>query len=413
MSGTPTALAAALAAGPGWPDVSPHPGPLGGVRVLDLSRVLAGPYAAMVLADLGADVIKVERPGTGDDTRRWGPPFHGPDATYFLAINRNRRAIALELSTPDGLAIAAGLAAAADVVLENFLPRHLRSLHLDELRDRVPGTWVSIRGAGSDGPDGEQPGYDVMAQARSGLMHVTGPLGGEPTRVGVALGDVIAGLHAALAAAAGVAARARGRPAPKIEVPLLESTVAALVNQTSAVLVGGLDPTRMGNEHLSITPYGPLPCADVPLVVGAGNDRQFASLAAVLGLSELPDDPRFATNAARVAHRAELHALLVGRLATRTAAEWARELAAAGVPSAPVQSVAAALADPQLARLVVETEHAGEPIRTVASPYLVDGVRPAVRSGPPVLGRDTDEVLHGLGLSDADVEDLRTRGVAG
>ncbi len=391
-----------------WPVLPPHPGPLGGVRVLDLSRVLAGPYAAMVLADLGADVIKVERPGAGDDTRSWGPPFHGPDATYFLAVNRNRRAVGVDLSTADGFAVVATLARAADVVLENFLPRHLRSLGLDALRDETAAAWVSIRGAGSDGPDGELPGYDVMAQARSGLMHVTGPADGEASKVGVAIADVVAGLHAAVAALAGVVARDRGSAAPRVEVPLLESTVAALVNQTTAALVGGADPVRMGVEHPSLVPYGPLPCADIPLVVGAGNDRQFASLAAVVGL---PDDPRFVTNAGRVVHRRELRVLLVERLALKPAAEWAGLLAVAGVPSAPVQSVREALADPQVAGLLVETTHDGEPVTLVGSPYLVDGVRPAVRSGPPALGRDTDEVLSGLGLSGAEIDGLRTRGV--
>jgi crotonobetainyl-CoA:carnitine CoA-transferase CaiB-like acyl-CoA transferase len=362
----------------------------------------------MVLADLGADVIKVERPGAGDDTRRWGPPFHGPDATYFLAVNRNRRAIAVDIAAPDGMAVVRALALTADVVLENFLPRHLRSLGLDTLRSATDATWVSIRGAGSDGPDGELPGYDVMAQARSGLMHVTGPAGGEASKVGVAIADVVAGLHAAVAAVAGVAARARGGVAPHVEVPLLESTVAALVNQSSAALVGGADPTRMGVDHPSLFPYGPLPCADAPLVVGAGNDRQFASLAAVLGLAE---DPRFATNAGRVQHRDELRALLVAHLATRTAAAWASALTEVGVPSAPVQSVREALADPQLAGLLATTTHDDEPITVVGSPYLVDGVRPAVRSGPPSLGRDTDEVLAGLGLGRSEIADLRSQGV--
>jgi crotonobetainyl-CoA:carnitine CoA-transferase CaiB-like acyl-CoA transferase len=250
-----------------------------------------------------------------------------------------------------------------------------------------------------------------MAQARSGLMHVTGPADGEPHRVGVALGDVVTGLHAAVAALAGVIGQAGSGRGPRIEVPLLESTVAALVNQTSAALVGGVDPPRLGNEHLSITPYGPLPCADAPLVVGAGNDRQFASLAAVLGLPELAADPRFATNRARVEHRAALRDLLSARLATRTAAAWSALLAEAGVPSAPVQTVTDALADPQVAGMVQDTEHAGEPIRLVGSPYLVDGVRPQIRSGPAVLGRDTDAVLAALGFAAADIADLRGRGV--
>ncbi len=393
-----------------WPDVAPHPGPLGGVRVLDLSRVLAGPYAAMVLADLGADVIKLEKPGRGDDTRHWGPPFHGPDATYYLAINRNRRAIAVDIAAPDGLALVARLAAAADVVLENFLPRHMRSLGIDQLRSASQATWVSIRGAGSNGPDGDKPGYDVMAQARSGLMHVTGPVDGEASKVGVAVADVLAGLHAAVAAVAGVAARARGGVAPTIEVPLLESMIAALVNQTSAALVGGVSPRRLGNEHASVVPYGPMPCADVPLVIGAGNDTQFAALARVIGL---PDDPRFATNALRVENREALRLLIEERLATRTAGEWAALLSDVGVPSAAVNTVDGALADPHVlaSGIVVETDHDGEPIRLVGSPYLVDGVRPAVYAGPAAIGRDTTSVLAGLGLSDTEITELYDRGV--
>ncbi|MGH3745147.1 MAG: CaiB/BaiF CoA transferase family protein [Mycobacteriales bacterium] len=398
---------------PSWPEVPAHAGPLGGVRVLDLSRVLAGPYAAMVLADLGADVIKVERPVVGDDTRHWGPPFHGGDATYFLAVNRNRRALAVDLATPDGLALVARLAAAADVVIENFLPRHFRKLGLDAVKSASDATWVSVRGAGSNGTDGENPGYDVMAQARSGLMHVTGTPEGPATKVGVAIADVVTGLHAAVAAVAGVAARARGGSAPTFEVPLLESMIAALVNQSSAALNGGVDPMRMGNEHPSVVPYGPLPAADVPLVVGAANDGQFAAFTRVLGLPDLAVDPRFATNRDRVEHRAELLPLLVSRLVTRNAADWAVDLATAGVPSAPVNTVADALVDPHVAAagLVVGTTHAGEPVRVVGSPFLVDGTRPVVRSGPPPIGADTDEILAGLGLTAAEVEDLRGRGV--
>lgn len=396
-----------------WPEVPPHPGPLAGVRVLDLSRVLAGPYAAMVLADLGADVIKVERPVVGDDTRHWGPPFHGADATYFLSVNRNRRALAVDLSMPDGLALVARLAAAADVVLENFLPRHFRTLGLEGVRSASTATWVSVRGAGSDGLDGEKPGYDVMAQARSGLMHVTGSAEGPATKVGVAIADVITGLHAAVAAVAGVAARARGGAAPRVEVPLLESMIAALVNQSAAALNGDIDPMRMGNDHPSVVPYGPLPTADVPLVIGAANDRQFASLTAVLGVPEAATDVRFTTNSDRVRNRDELRAVLVDRLSRRPAAEWAEALAAAGVPSAPVNTIAGALVDPHVAAtgIVTETDHAGEPVRVVGSPFLVDGRRPAVRTGPPAIGADTDEILAALGLSPAEIDDLRGRGV--
>ena len=194
-----------LDAGPGWPAAGPFEGPLSGVRVLDLSRVLAGPYCCMVLADLGADVVKVERPGVGDDTRHWGPPFHGEDATYFFSVNRDRRSLCLDLTTPAGLAVVTRMAEEADVVVENFLPRHFAAFGLDRLRDKGTAVWVSVRGAGGDGPDGDKPGYDVMAQARSGLMSVTGTT--EPTRSGIAIADVVTGLYAAVGALAGLVSR--------------------------------------------------------------------------------------------------------------------------------------------------------------------------------------------------------------
>ncbi|MGZ6793804.1 MAG: CaiB/BaiF CoA transferase family protein, partial [Mycobacteriales bacterium] len=240
------ALAQALAAGPGWPELPPYDGPLGGVRVLDLSRVLAGPYCCMVLADLGADVLKVERPGLGDDTRHWGPPFHGDDAAYFFSVNRDRRSLALDLTTPAGRAVVERLAESADVVVENYLPAQLAKLGLDRLRDKGSSVWVSVRGAGGDGPDGDLPGYDVMAQARSGLMSVTGTT--EPTKVGVAVADVVTGLYAAVGALAGLLSK---RPL-RVEVGLLEAAVSMLVNQASNALVGGVVPGPTGNAHPNI-----------------------------------------------------------------------------------------------------------------------------------------------------------------
>ncbi|MDP9434496.1 MAG: CoA transferase, partial [Actinomycetota bacterium] len=278
-----SSLRAALSAGPGWPDLEPRPGPLSGVRLLDLSRVLAGPFCCTVLADLGADVLKVERPGAGDDTRGWGPPFHGDDATYFFAANRDRRSLTLDLRADPGRAVVARLVEAADVVVENFLPRHLEVLGLAELREQAAAVWVSVRGAGSDGPDGDLPGYDVMAQARSGLMSVTGTEG--PTKVGVAVADVVSGLYAAVGAVAGLVAR---RPL-RVEVGLLEAAVSMLVNQASSALVAGVVPGPTGNDHPSIAPYGPVPCADRALVIGAGNDGQFAALAAAVGLAPRPE----------------------------------------------------------------------------------------------------------------------------
>jgi crotonobetainyl-CoA:carnitine CoA-transferase CaiB-like acyl-CoA transferase len=394
-------LVSALDAGPGWPadDTGPGTGPLAGVRVLDLSRVLAGPYCCMVLADLGADVVKVERPGTGDDTRHWGPPFHGADAAYFFSVNRDRSSVALDLTTPTGQAVVRRLALTADVVVENFLPRHLEALGLADLREETRATWVSVRGAGGDGPDGHKPGYDVMAQARSGLMSVTGT--SEPTKVGVAVADVVTGLYAAVGALAGLLARR----ATRIEVGLLEAAVSMLVNQASNALVGGVVPSFAGNDHPNIAPYGPVPCADRPLVVGAGNDSQFADLCAAIGLEPLPG---WATNAGRVADRGALSAALADVFGARPAAEWAEVLATAGVPCAPVQDVGQLADDPQLAAvgLLQDVEHPAGPVTVVGSPLRLDGVRPRVRRAPPLLGQHTVEVLTSLGLSAAQVQEV-------
>ncbi|MFP5310637.1 MAG: CaiB/BaiF CoA transferase family protein [Actinomycetes bacterium] len=419
-------LTRALAAAGGWPAADPAglvDGPLAGVRVLDLSRVLAGPYAAMVLADLGADVLKVERPGVGDDTRAWGPPFHGDTAAYFLAVNRGRRSLTVDLSTAAGAALVAHLAGAADVVLENFLPRHLAAFGLDRVRDACPDTvWVSIRAAAEDGPAGALPGYDVLAQARGGLMSLTGDPDHGPTKVGVAIGDVLAGLHAAVSALAGLHGRGRGGTATRVEasrfeasrfeIGLLESVVAGLVNQAANHLVGGVVPRPLGNAHPNLSPYGPLACADGLLVVGVGNDAQFAALCAALGVPDLAGDPRYATNADRVAHRDDLVATLEQRLATADVARWREVLDAAGVPCAPVQDLPAVVADPQVVAtgLVARVDHPAGPLAQVRAPVRVDGVRPPVARRPPALGEHTDEVLAALGCEPELVAALRTAG---
>jgi crotonobetainyl-CoA:carnitine CoA-transferase CaiB-like acyl-CoA transferase len=396
-------LSRVLAAGPGWPEAPPGAGPLRGTRVLDLSRVLAGPYCCMVLADLGADVLKVERPVVGDDTRHWGPPFHGDDAAYFFAVNRDRRSVTLDLGTPGGRAVVGRLVEAADVVVENFLPRHLTALGLDGLRESASAVWVSVRGAGGDGPDGSLPGYDVMAQARSGLMSVTGTTG--PTKVGVAVADVVSGLYAAVGALAGLVAQGRGPgagPALRVEVGLLEAAVTMLVNQAANALVGGQVPVHTGNDHPNIAPYGPVPCADRPLVVGAGNDAQFAALCEATGLAPAPG---WATNAGRVADRLALAEALAAVLMTRRAGEWVEVLAAVGVPCAVVQTLGDLPGDPQIAAsgLIQTVDHPAGAVRVVGSPMRLDGVRPRVRRAPPLLGQHTDEVLRALGLSDAQV----------
>lgn len=394
-----TSLDDDLAAGPGWPVLPPREGPLSGVRVLDLSRVLAGPYCCMVLADLGADVLKVERPGVGDDTRHWGPPFHGEDAAYFFSVNRDRRSLALDLTTHDGLAVVTRLAKSADVVVENFLPHHLTAFGLDRLRDSGSTVWVSVRGFGGDGPDKDKPGYDVMAQARSGLMSVTGTT--EPTRSGVAIADVVTGLYAAVGAVAGIA----GRRPLQVEVGLFECAVATLVNQASNALISGLVPGPIGNTHPNLAPYGPLRCSDMPLVIGAGNDGQFASLCTALGVVPLEG---WATNSGRVADRAAMTLALEAALQTRTAREWVPLLGEAGVPCAPVQDLSQLATDPQVTatgQLQTLPHPAGE-VTVVGSPYRLDGRRPRPHRAPPTLGQHTAEVLAALGLSATAIDEL-------
>ncbi len=376
-----------------------YDGPLAGIRVLDLSRVLAGPYCCMVLADLGADVVKVERPRTGDDTRHWGPPFHGDDAAYFFSVNRDRRSVSLDLTTPAGLAVVARLAETADIVVENFLPHHLTKLGLDRLRDNGSGVWVSVRGAGGDGPDGDKPGYDVMAQARSGLMSVTGTT--EPTKVGVAIADIVTGLYAAVGAVAGLVSR---QPL-KVEVGLLEVAVSMLVNQASNALIGGVVPKPSGNAHPNIVPYGPLQCADTALVLGAGNDSQFVNLCRALGVTPAE---AWRTNAGRVAARAAVTAALEGALSSRRAREWVEILARHGVPCAPVQDLGQLPSDPQLVATgqLQRMAHPKGDVTVVGSPYRLDGIRPRVHDAPPLLGQHTTEVLAQLGLSPEQVKEI-------
>jgi glutaryl-CoA transferase len=379
--------------------------------VLDLSRVLAGPYATMVLADLGADVVKVERPAGGDDTRRWGPPFRGPDAAYFLSVNRGRRSVALDLTRPDHREVLGRLLATADVVVENFLPRQLERLGLDpqaELQRRPELVWTSIRGAGSGGPGGEEPGYDAMVQARSGLMSITGPRGGPPTKVGVAVGDLFAGLHAAVAVLAALCHRDRTGQGQRIEVPLLETSIALLANQAANYLIGGQVPEPLGNHHPNIAPYGAYACAGGAVVVGAGNDAQFRRLCATLGRPELADDPRFADNAARVGHAAELTTELEAVLATRPAAHWQAALGAAGVPVAPVNRLDQVFADEHVRAvgLVAEVDHASGPLPQVRAPVAMSATPPALTLPPPLLGEHTEAVLTALGYDRAAVERL-------
>ncbi|WP_238151541.1 CaiB/BaiF CoA transferase family protein [Kribbella sindirgiensis] len=316
-------------------------GPLSGLLVADFSRILAGPYATMLLADLGADVVKVESPG-GDDTRSWQPPVRDGVSTYYLAVNRNKRSIALDLKDPSDLAAAQELARRADVLLENFRPGGLARFGLDyetvaEGNPRL--VYASISGFGS-GPGGaELPGYDLIVQAISGLMSLTGDPSGEPYRAGISVFDVMAGLHATIGVLSALNLRHETGRGQHVEVNLLSSALSGLVNQSSAYVAGGVVPLRMGNSHPSLFPYEPLPCADGELIITAGNNGQFRKLVEVLGVPELADDPRFDRNEKRTANRDELRPLLVDRLMTRTKLDWFRDIIAAGVPCGPINTV--------------------------------------------------------------------------
>jgi crotonobetainyl-CoA:carnitine CoA-transferase CaiB-like acyl-CoA transferase len=380
-------------------------GPLTGCLVADFSRVLAGPLATMILGDLGATVVKVEHP-RGDDTRQWGPPFMGSESTYFLSVNRNKRSIVLDLTTPEGLDDAQRLAQRATVLVENFRPGRLARFGLayDQLVAANPGlVYCSISGFGGAGsPGGELAGYDFVVQAMSGLMDITGPQGGPPTKVGVAVVDVLTGLNAVIGILAALGARRDTGRGQLVEVCLMSSALAALVNQASAYLNAGTVPHAMGNRHPSITPYETLAAGEGVLAVAAGNDAQFRTLCRTLGDEALADDTRFASNPARVAHRDELVERLEALLATRPAGAWVEALRAAGVPCGPVNDIGEAFADARRLGLAVVVDQ-GAPagvVRSVASPLKLSGSPVTYRRPPPSLGQDTDEVVRWLRAAD-------------
>ena len=398
---------------------------LDGIRVLDLTRVLAGPWATQNLADFGAEVLKVERPGHGDDTRKWGPPFlrdtegrETTDAAYYLACNRGKKSITLDLASPAGREIARALAAKSDVLVENFkvgdLARH--GLDYATLSASNPGlVYCSITGFGQDGPYRDRPGYDFMVQGLGGLMSVTGERddlpGGGPQKVGVAVADLFTGMYATSAILAALFERTRSGRGQYIDMALLDVQVAMLANLSSSYFVSGDPPGRMGNAHLNIVPYHVFRASDGFLIVAVGNDGQFAKFCEVLGAPGWPADARFATNAQRVRHRDLLVGMITEKLATRTAADWLARLGPAGVPCGPINDLAQVFADPQVRHrgLQVRAPHAkaGEvpmvanPIRFSATPIRHD-------RAPPLLGEHTESVLREvLGLDPARIEQLK------
>jgi crotonobetainyl-CoA:carnitine CoA-transferase CaiB-like acyl-CoA transferase len=369
--------------------------PLSGLLVADFSRVLAGPYATMLLADLGAEVVKVESPA-GDDTRTWMPPVRDGVSTYYLGVNRNKRAIALDLKDPGDLKAAHELARRADIMVENFKPGGLRRFGLDyaAVSERNPGVvYASISGFGSGG-GAALPGYDLIVQAMSGLMSLTGDAGGPPYRAGVSVFDVMAGLHATIGILAALRHRAESGQGQHVEVNLLSSAMSGLVNQASAVVAGGVVPYRMGNSHPSLFPYEPLPAADGDLIITSGNDGQFRKLCQVLGVPELADDPRFAHNSGRTANRDELRPLLVERLRLRPKMEWFDELIAAGVPCGPINTVDEGVAFAEGLGLAPVVEPGGVP--SIRNPISFSRTPPRYRLPPPGLDEHGTEIRKWL-----------------
>jgi formyl-CoA transferase len=392
--------------------------PLDGIKVLDLSRVLAGPWCTQLLADLGAEVIKIERPGTGDDTRHWGPPWHGEGerrvAAYFLSCNRGKKSAAIDFAQPDGAALVRELAKSADVVVENFKVGGLKKFGLDaaSLRAAQPRlVYASITGFGQDGPYADRAGYDFIIQGMGGMMSVTGlpdgEPGGGPMRAGVAIADLFTGMYTCSAILAALYAREKTGEGATIDMALFDTQVAVMANQASNALVSGQDPPRQGNTHPNIVPYQPFDATDQPIIIAVGNDRQFARLAGICGHPEWVADERFASNAARVANRNELVRLIADRIRTQPAAQWLAQLEVAGIPAGPINRISQALADVQAQHRQMVRSIAGIP--QVGSPVRLDGARADSDLPPPALGQHTGEILGRLGLSEADLSGLRAK----
>lgn len=392
--------------------------PLAGLRVLDLTRVLAGPYCTMMLADMGADVVKVERPDSGDDTRGFGPPFVGGESTYFMSVNRNKRGMTLNLKHERGLALLRDMVAQADVTVENFRPGLMEALGLDydATREINPGlVYCSISGYGSTGPEASLPGYDLIIQGEGGVASLTGPEDGPPFKVGTSQADIVAGVMACQGILLALLVRERTGRGQRIDIGMLDCQVALLSYQAGIYFATGESPVRMGNRHPSIAPYETFGCRDGYLNVACGNESMWRRFCAAAGLGELAENPRFRTNRDRVAHADELRAALEPVLARRTAEEWILTLRAAGVPSGRIHSVADVCEHPQtVAReMVVQLDHprAGA-IRVTGVPIKLSDTPGEVRSPPPLLGEHTGQVLSDwLGMSDADVDALRRDGV--
>jgi crotonobetainyl-CoA:carnitine CoA-transferase CaiB-like acyl-CoA transferase len=390
--------------------------PLDGLTVVDLTRVLSGPYCTMMLGDMGARVIKVEQPGHGDDTRAWGPPFVGRESAYFLSINRNKESLTLDLKQAGARHVLESLLDRADVIVENFRPGTMDRLGFgyDTVAKRRPRIiYCSISGFGHTGPRREEPGYDAVIQAEGGLMSITGAADGPPFRLGVAIADIVSGMFAAQGVAFALLARERTGRGQHVDVGMLDATAALLTYQAGIYFATGSTPGRLGNRHPTIVPYETFAAADGEFVVAVGNDEQWRRFCAVLALPALEDE-RFASNRGRVSNYETLRPLLVEKLRARTRAEWVKELKATGVPCGSVREVAEVLKDEQLtAREMVQVvEHAAAgAVSVLGIPIKLSDTPGAVRTAPPALGQHTDGILKkDLGLSDTEVEELKRTG---
>jgi formyl-CoA transferase len=396
--------------------------PLEGIKVLDLSRVLAGPWCTQLLADLGADVTKVERPGHGDDTRHWGPPWHGEGeervAAYFLSCNRGKKSAAIDFARPEGAVLVRKLAEQSDVVIENFKVGGLEKFGLDaaSLRKVSPRlVYASITGFGQDGPYADRAGYDYIIQGMGGLMSITGlpdgVPGGGPMRVGVAVVDLFTGLYTCVAILSSLYWREKTGEGAVIDMALFDTQLAMLANQASNALVSGEDPPRQGNTHPNIVPYQPFDAADQPIIIAVGNERQFARLAEICGHPEWASDERFASNAARVANRSEIVRLIGEAIGGKTASEWLEQLESAKIPAGPINRVTQALDDVQAQHRRMVRSIAGAPL--VGSPVRLNGERADSDLPPPILGQHTADVLAQVGIGGSELAELREAGVIG
>jgi crotonobetainyl-CoA:carnitine CoA-transferase CaiB-like acyl-CoA transferase len=388
--------------------------PLSGVTVVDFTRVLSGPYCTMLLADMGARVIKIEQPGRGDDTRAWGPPFVNGESAYFLSINRNKESLTLDLKHPSARKVLDRLLAHADVAVENFRPGTMERLGLGygDLRERLPRlVFCSISGFGQNGPRSSEPGYDAVIQGEGGLMSITGAADGPPFRLGVAIADIVSGMFAAQGVAMALLARARTGRGQRVDVGMLDATAALLTYQAGIYFATGKTPGRMGNRHPTIVPYETFPARDGDFVVAVGNDEQWRRFCVAIGARELADDDRFATNRARVANYDALRPLLVTQLQSRTRNEWVADLKRAAIPCGSVREVAEVLQDAHLtAREMIETvEHAtAGAVRVLGIPIKLSENPGSVRTAPPALGQHTREILQqDCGLLEEEIEELR------